>query len=89
MANLKLDLLNKLKNEKYYSELEMIRLANEPNMNYKEKIDSLSDELENIAIIDAQTTLVEQYFKEPATAATTPDQKTEMKPVHKGQTHGE
>lgn len=87
MANLKLDLLNKLKNEKYYSELEMIRLANEPNMNYKEKIDSLSDELENIAIIDAQTTLVEQYFKEPA--ATTPDQKTEMKPVHKGQTHGE
>jgi len=87
MANLKLDLLNKLKNEKYYSELEMIRLANEPNMNYKEKIDSLSDELENIVIIDAQTTLVEQYFKEPA--PTTPDQKTEMKPVHKGQTHGE
>lgn len=66
MANLKLDLVNKLNNEKYYEEIELIRLAQDANTNYKEKIEEMSDILADIAIINAQIGLVEQYFQEPA-----------------------
>ena len=38
MANLKLDLINKLNNDKYYEELELVRLAQDPNTNYKENL---------------------------------------------------
>ncbi len=65
MANLKLDLTNKLRNDKYYEELELIRLAQEPNMNYKEKIELMSYRLQNLAVLNSQIGLVEVYFKEP------------------------
>jgi hypothetical protein len=69
MANLKLDLLNKLRNDKYYEELELVRLAQDPNTNYKEKIDRMSDRLMTISILNAQMGLAEQYFQEPAPVA--------------------
>ena len=95
MANLKLDLVNKLNNEKYYDEIELIRLAGNPNMNYKEKMVLMSANLKNIALVNAQLGLVEQYFQEPAPqneAAPTGEKKVAPAPtgqVHTGQSHGE
>jgi hypothetical protein len=96
MANLKLDLLNKLRNDKYYEELELVRLAGDPNTNYKEKIDAMSFRLSNLAVLNAQMGLVEQYFQEPAPVAATPApdgqvpvQAQPQGKVHQGQTHGE
>jgi len=98
MANLKLDLINELNNKKMYAELELVRLAQEPNMNYRTKIDSMSLELETLAVLNAKLGLVEEYFKEPvapegvpappppppAPPAAEPQGKT-----HQGQSHGE
>ena len=94
MANLKQDLLNNLGNEKYYEELELVRLAQEPNMDYKQKVDTMTYLLKNLAKVDLATQLVGKYFPEapPAPApvvekAVAPEQPVETK--HKGQTHGE
>lgn len=88
MANLKLDLLNKLRNDKYYDELELVRLAGDPNMNYKTKIDEMHYRLQNIAIINIEIGLVEQYFQEPASQMQ-PMQQPPQGQVHQGQSHGE
>lgn len=86
MANLKLDLMNKLQNDKYFEEIELVRLAQEPNMNYKEKVEAMAYSLQSIAIINAQVGLVEQYFGEqvPQQQAAQPQGQ-----VHQGQSHGE
>jgi hypothetical protein len=91
MANLKLDLLNKLRNDKYYDELELVRLAQDPNMNYKVKIEQMSALLANLSVLNAQMGLAEQYFQEPAPApvAGTPVPQAPAGQVHAGQTHGE
>lgn len=95
MANLKVDLINKLSNDKMYAELELIRLAQEPNMNYRTKIDSMDLQLEILAVINAKLGLVEQYFQEPAAAPAPPapaGAPVAEKPagkVHQGQSHGE
>jgi len=90
MANLKLDLLNKLRNDKYYKEIEFVRLAQDPNMNYEEKIYEMDRILEIIALINIKMGLAEQYFQEPA--AQPQGQQVQNVPagqVHPGQTHGE
>jgi hypothetical protein len=102
MANLKLDLLNKLRNDKYYEELELVRLAQDPNMNYKEKIDSMHNRLEKLALLNAEMGLVEQYFQEPLQQQPQQIPPQQVAPegapvaagqqpvrVHQGQTHGE
>jgi len=88
MANLKLDLLNKLRNDKYYAELELVRLAQDPNMNYQEKINKMGSYLEKLSIQNAQMGLVEQYFQEPV-AQPQVVQNAPTGQVHQGQTHGE
>ena len=89
MANLKLDLLNKLRNDKYYAELELVRLAQDPNMNYALKIDQMKDKLNEIAILNADMGLVEQYFQEPAGVPAAVPATVPAGIVHPGQTHGE
>jgi hypothetical protein len=99
MANLKLDLLNKLRSDKYFEEMELVRLAQEPNMNYKQKIEEMQVQLASLAMLNAQMGLVEQYFQEPAppqqaAPATAPDgqvpvQQQPAGKVHPGQTFGE
>ena len=87
MANLRADLLNRVGNEKYYNELELVRLAQDPNMNYKEKVEQIGFVLEGIALLDAQLTLVERYFQEPVAvpqAVQVPEGR-----VANGQSHGE
>lgn len=93
MANLKQDLLNNLGNDKYYTELELARLAQEPNMNYKHKIGEMESLLKKLASIDLATQLVGKYFQDaeppqanaPEANAPTPEQPK----AHPGQTHGE
>jgi len=92
MANLKLDLLNKLRNDKYYEELELVRLAQEPNINYKMKIDNMGDSLAIIALLNAEMGLVEQYFQEPVPQVQGTPQPAPQQPTgqaHQGQSHGE
>jgi len=88
MANLKLDLTNKVQNDKYFAEIELVRLAQDVNMNYKNKINEMTYFLEQIALLNAKMGLIEQYFTEapvnadgtPAPVAAQPQQ---------GQTHAE
>ena len=91
MANLKQDLMNNLGNEKYYDEIELARLAQEPNMSYKEKISKMVDVLKNIQSVDFATQLVGKYFQEPAPqeqGAITNQPQSSGKP-QPGQTHAE
>jgi hypothetical protein len=88
MANLKLDLINKINNDKYFEELELVRLAQDPNMNYREKVELMTDSLAEIALLDAQLSLVEKYFQEPAQAAPAVQQAPAGQ-VFNGQSHGE
>ena len=95
--NLKQDLLNQIGNEKYYEEIEFIRLAQAPDMYYKEKIDSMQNRLRNIAILNSEIALVGQYLQDapPAPAVAPAQTKTQEPPVtpqpqvHAGQSHGE
>jgi len=99
MANLKIDLVNKLNNDKFYEELELVRLAQDPAMNYKNKIDSMDYQLGQLALLNAKIGLVEQYFQEPpaqaapaqapVAAAGAPVVETPAAKVHQGQSHGE
>ena len=94
MANLKLDLVNKINNDKFYAELELVRLAQEPNMNYKLKIDQMDAQLQVIALLNAKLGLVEQYFQEPPVQQQVPQmspqgQQVPQGKVHQGQSHGE
>ena len=89
---MKIDLLNKLKNDKYFEETELVRLAGDANMNYKRKIRKMSHVLQNIATLNAQIGLVEQYFQEPPQQegqVPAPAQPQPQTNVHQGQTHGE
>jgi hypothetical protein len=99
MANLKVDLLNKLNNDKYFAEMELIRLAQEPNMNYQQKIDEMQYLLERLAILNGEVALASQYFQDaPAVPAAQPDATQApaanvpapaQQIVHPGQTFGE
>lgn len=64
MANLKLDLINHIRNDKYYKELELVRLSQDINIKYRNKIESMSNLLMEIASLNQQLELVEVYFKE-------------------------
>jgi len=99
MANLKLDLINKINNDKFYEEIELIRLAQDPNMNYRNKIELMQVQLEKLALLNTQAGLVDQYFQDapqqPQAGAPTPapaSKPEEQKPqgnAHQGQSHGE
>jgi len=84
MADLKIDLTNKVQNEMYFTSLELSRLAQDVNMNYQQKIEDMSYQLERIALLNAKMVLVEQYFTPPVDQ----DAPAEAQP-QKGQTHAE
>jgi len=92
-VNLKVDLINQLGNQKFYAELELGRLAGDPNMNYKVKIDLMQEKLKEITILNGEIALTQQYFPDPAPAVE--QAATEIPPVQQktqllpGQTHGE
>ena len=91
MVNLKLDLINKVKNDKYYDELELVRLGGDVTMNYKQKLDNMSHILHKIGNYNAQLDLIEYYFREQQQPPIEEQRvATQQPPVkHQGQTHGE
>lgn len=95
MADLKLDLLTKLKTVIYYAEIELVRLAQETNMCYEQKTDDMLIVLARIATANAKIDLVGKYFQDapkPSQKQEVPQQPAETKPtgkVHQGQSHGE
>lgn len=96
MANLKIDLANKLNNDKYFAEMELIRLAQEPNMNYKEKIEEMNFQLEMISASNSKIQLVDQYFNKPeieaqnsTTSNPTPNPTPLQQPSQSGPSHTE
>lgn len=64
MGDIKIDLLNKISNDKYFEELELIRLSNDQHIIYKKKIDLMDAVLTKIALINIKLALIEQYFRE-------------------------
>jgi hypothetical protein len=92
MANVKQDLMNKIGTEKYFAELELGRLAADPNMNYQDKINSMTYLLERIAILNGQIGLANQYFPEVQPPVVVPAPQAQGAPVaqpHPGQTFAE
>ena len=62
--NLKTDLQQNIENERYYTEHELVRVANDMTIPYSDRIIALGDLLEKLAINSAKKELVEVYFKE-------------------------
>ncbi len=93
-VNLKVDLINEFVKQKYFAELELGRLAGDPNMNYEKKILLMQIKLKEIALLNGEIALGNQYFPDPVPAV--PDQGTKENPPVQpktqplpGQTHGE
>jgi hypothetical protein len=89
MANLKVDLINKINNEKYFDELELVRLAQEPNMNFKIKINQMDELLDKIVRANSKMELIGHYFQEPAQTQPPTQQPMPQTRIHQGQSHGE
>ena len=103
MANLKLDLIQRFTEQKMLAELELVRLAQEPNMCYRDKLELMEEELDVLRVVNAKIGLINQYFQDPepqqapapqqeAPAAPAPAPAPAAEPqakVHKGQSHGE
>ena len=91
MANLKLDLVNKINNDKFYEEIELIRLAQDPNTNYRNKIELMQIQLEKLALLNTQVGLVDQYFQDaPQQPQAAPAPADAPAPnAQPGQSHGE
>lgn len=82
-VNLKNDLLNKLTVDRQFKEVEFVRLANEPNMNYEDKINSMLFYAKEMATIDLQLNVINFYFKDQT------QQTAQPAPAQNGQSHHE
>lgn len=89
MADLKQDLVNKINNDKYFAEVELVRLASEPNTNYKCKIDDMSKLLDEIALANIKIQLIENVYFKQQTTQTINSMPQQGGVIHNGQTHGE
>ena len=101
MANIKEDLLNEFRTKKYFAEMELVRLAQEPNMAYKHKIDMIGELLSEIGNINQKIGLTDGYFTipEPVQQEPVANEPVQQEPVanepaatplvHQGQSHGE
>lgn len=60
---IKKDLLGSITDDKYYQEAELLRLVENEDIPYREKINKISSLLEKIALTNTKLQLVQQYFK--------------------------
>lgn len=86
-ADLKQDLLTMVVNDKNYDELELVRLASEPNMNYRLKVSQMYELIKKISTYNNSIELINTYFSEPAKATENPAP-VSAPPVN-GQSHSE
>lgn len=100
MANdilrLKNDILNELRNEKYYINDEITLLANNENITQKEKVKGIIDTVERLLLIDSKINLVDSIFYVPEAESKnesvnkdTPTNIVESFKPNNGQTHSE
>lgn len=61
---LKYDILNDVRTEKYYLEMDLVQIANNNDISYKEKIQKIKKILEKIVINDSIGSLTKEYFVE-------------------------
>jgi hypothetical protein len=98
---LKNDLLNEIKNDKYFAEMELNRLAQSIDIPYREKIAYMSKVLSEIDSANKKMDLVRVYFGDepvqrtanmpapaPAPEVENPQPVAPRKPIE-GQSHGE
>ena len=88
MVNLKTDLINKIRVDKYFAEIELQRLAQDPNENYENKVLLMKNKLSEISLINSNLGLIEQYFIDTP-AAQQPVANAPQGQAHQGQSHGE
>lgn len=60
--NLKIDIDNNLRNQKYYEELELLRLATSDILKYEDRISLIIECLNKISNIDKTLVLSDKYF---------------------------
>lgn len=60
--NLKIDIDNNLRNQKYYEELELLRLATSNILKYEDRISLIIECLNKISNIDKTLVLSDKYF---------------------------
>ena len=95
MTNLKIDLLNELRNKKYYAEIELRRLAEQPlQMKYNDKLELIQEQLNVISTLESSIQLVEKIFVSPQSVQNVesdkPNNVVENASIpHVGQSHGE
>jgi hypothetical protein len=63
MSNVKIDMLEELKRDKKYLEMELAGLAQNAIMSYKEKIEKMTDTLKQIAVVNGSFGLLDVYFQ--------------------------
>jgi hypothetical protein len=63
--NLKEDLTDFIKREIRFAEIELVRLSQDSNTEYEEKLQSMGYQLEKIAVANGKLGAVNQYFVEP------------------------
>jgi hypothetical protein len=98
---LRIDLLNEIRNEKYFAEIELNRLAQSMDIPYKEKLVRMGQVLKTIDSANRRTELVKVYFGDESvqqvankpTPAPVPEAE-DSQPVARrapieGQSHGE
>lgn len=62
---MKFDLIESLRNDKYYAEMELTRLLNQDNYSYKDRIELIKETLKDVVLIDSSISLIEQIFTKP------------------------
>ena len=93
-VNLRADLLGELRSQKYFAEIELVRISSDGGMNYKTKIQRLDKILSNIVIIEQKIMLAERYYPQPQPeqVVETPQEQVVETPqplVQQGQSHKE
>jgi hypothetical protein len=79
--NLKNDLLDVIATKRQFKQAEFIRLANDPNTNYEDKVSHMLSLAEEIANCDLQVNVINFYFKD--------QQESAPAPAQNGQSHRE
>lgn len=92
-SNLVTDLFNNLNTERYFLEMEFGRLSQDPNINYKEKIDKMTSILKDIVIIKNAIPQLNTYYPGQVPNSQAPQQNNTNQQqnvkTHPGQSHGE
>ena len=89
LLKIKNDLLNEIKNDKYYLENDLNGWITNPSLSHKDKVLCIKDTLGQIALSDLSLQLVEMYFKSDEPKPKQQLQTEESPAQQNGQSHKE